>query len=41
MHLVPFQFFAKNVLKLEPLPELALETDFGRRGQLAHDVWPH
>jgi len=34
----PFQFFSKNVLGLEELPELSLEIDFGRRGQLAHEA---
>jgi ATP-dependent helicase/DNAse subunit B len=34
----PFQFLAKNILSLEELPELALEVDYGRRGQLAHEA---
>ncbi len=34
----PFQFFAKNVLNLEAPPELGLDTDYGRRGQLAHEA---
>jgi hypothetical protein len=34
----PFQFFAQNVLGLEALPELSLDTDFGRRGQMAHEA---
>jgi ATP-dependent helicase/nuclease subunit B len=35
----PFQFFAKSILGLEELPDLGLETDFGRRGQLAHEAF--
>jgi ATP-dependent helicase/nuclease subunit B len=35
----PFQFFARNVLNLEELDELSLDTDFGRRGLLAHDAF--
>ena len=34
----PFRFFARNVLKLEPLAELSLQTDYGRRGLLAHEA---
>ncbi|HEY2762391.1 MAG TPA: PD-(D/E)XK nuclease family protein, partial [Pirellulales bacterium] len=34
----PFRFFARNVLKLEPLAELTLQTDYGRRGLLAHEA---
>ncbi len=34
----PFRFLATNVLSLEPLPELSLELDYGRRGQLAHEA---
>jgi RecB family exonuclease len=34
----PFQFYVKHVLGLEPLGELALETDFTRRGSLFHEV---
>jgi ATP-dependent helicase/DNAse subunit B len=34
----PFRYFGRNVLKLEPLPDLALQTDYGRRGLLAHEA---
>ena len=34
----PFRFFSAHGLGLNPLPELALETDYGQRGRLAHDV---
>ncbi len=34
----PFQFFLKNVLRLEELPGVELTTDFGKRGVLAHDA---
>lgn len=33
-----YRFLLGNVLKVQPLPELSLETDFGRRGQLAHEA---
>lgn len=32
----PYQFFLKQVLRLEPLGELVLETDHLRRGSLVH-----
>lgn len=32
----PYQFFAQRVLKIEPLEELVLETDFMRRGGYLH-----
>lgn len=34
----PYKFFAERVLKLEPLEALELETDYGRRGSVAHDA---
>ncbi len=34
----PFKFFSERVLKLQSLDVLELETDFGRRGSVAHDV---
>jgi ATP-dependent helicase/nuclease subunit B len=34
----PFRFFGEHLLKLEPLPELALESDLARRGSLLHDT---
>jgi ATP-dependent helicase/DNAse subunit B len=34
----PYQFFLKNVLGLEPLGELTLETDYARRGTFLHEV---
>ncbi len=34
----PFRFFASSVLGLEPLPELSMEMDYGRRGILAHEA---
>src|SRR5262249_38262343 len=34
----PFRFLLKNVLKIEPLDSPEIETDFGRRGTLVHDV---
>jgi RecB family exonuclease len=34
----PFRFFLEQVLKLEPLGDLMLETDFARRGSRLHDV---
>jgi hypothetical protein len=34
----PFRFFLQSVLKLEPLGDLALETDFARRGSRLHAV---
>jgi len=34
----PYRFFLQSVLKLEPLGDLALETDFARRGSLLHQV---
>ena len=33
----PFRFFAQRELKLEPLSELALDTDVARRGQMLHN----
>ncbi|MBN1852534.1 MAG: exodeoxyribonuclease V subunit gamma, partial [Pirellulales bacterium] len=35
----PFRFFMERIVKLEPLEELTLDTDFLRRGLLAHMVW--
>ncbi len=32
----PYKFFMKNVLKIEPLGDIALETDYRRRGSLLH-----
>lgn len=34
----PFRFFGEHLLKLEPLPELALESDLARRGSLLHET---
>ena len=34
----PFRFFMQEVLGLEPLGDLVLETDFARRGSRLHDV---
>jgi ATP-dependent helicase/DNAse subunit B len=34
----PYQFFLRDVLGLAPLGELTLETDFGRRGGMLHNV---
>ncbi len=34
----PFRFFMQHVLRLEPLGDLVLETDFARRGSRLHDV---
>jgi CRISPR/Cas system-associated exonuclease Cas4 (RecB family) len=34
----PYKFFLESVLKLEPLGDLVLETDFARRGSLLHQV---
>lgn len=34
----PYQFFLARVLRIEPLNELALETDFLSRGSLLHDA---
>jgi ATP-dependent helicase/nuclease subunit B len=34
----PFKFFLHTVLKLEPLGDLVLETDFARRGSRLHQV---
>ncbi|HJQ78400.1 MAG TPA: PD-(D/E)XK nuclease family protein, partial [Lacipirellulaceae bacterium] len=34
----PYKFFLQNVLGLEPLGELVLETDFARRGNRVHQV---
>jgi ATP-dependent helicase/nuclease subunit B len=34
----PYRFFLENVLGVEPLGELALETDFARRGSRLHQV---
>ncbi|HEY3392654.1 MAG TPA: PD-(D/E)XK nuclease family protein, partial [Lacipirellulaceae bacterium] len=34
----PYKFFLQNVLGLEPLGELVLETDFARRGSRVHQV---
>lgn len=34
----PFKFFSEYLLKLNPVPELALESDMARRGTLLHDT---
>ncbi len=34
----PFKFFGRQALQLTPAPELALASDFARRGQLLHEV---
>ncbi|HEX2474197.1 MAG TPA: PD-(D/E)XK nuclease family protein [Lacipirellulaceae bacterium] len=34
----PYKFFMQNVLGLEPLGDLVLETDFARRGSRLHQV---
>jgi ATP-dependent helicase/nuclease subunit B len=34
----PYKFFLQSVLRLKPLGELMLETDFARRGSLLHQV---
>jgi ATP-dependent helicase/nuclease subunit B len=34
----PYRFFGEHMLRLEPLPELALESDLARRGSLLHDT---
>jgi ATP-dependent helicase/nuclease subunit B len=34
----PFQFFAERELKLEAVAELALETDYAKRGKLLHNA---
>lgn len=34
----PYRFFGEHLLKLEPLPELALENDLARRGSLLHET---
>lgn len=34
----PYRFFLRNVLRLEELPELALDIDYGSRGSLAHEA---
>lgn len=34
----PYKFFMQYVLRLEPLGDLTLETDYLRRGSLMHDV---
>jgi len=34
----PYKFFLQSVLRIEPLGELMLETDFARRGSLLHQV---
>ncbi len=34
----PYKFYLEDVLKLEPLGDLVLETDFARRGSLLHQV---
>jgi ATP-dependent helicase/DNAse subunit B len=34
----PYRFFLEGVLRLEPLGDLVLETDFARRGGRLHDV---
>ncbi len=34
----PYRFFLRNVLRLEELPELTLDIDYGNRGSLAHEA---
>lgn len=34
----PFKFFARNVLKMNPVGELALGVDYRRRGTVMHDA---
>ena len=34
----PYKFFLRDVLRLEPLGDLVLETDYARRGSLLHHV---
>jgi ATP-dependent helicase/DNAse subunit B len=34
----PYKFFLEQVLRIEPLGDLVLETDFARRGSRLHDV---
>jgi RecB family exonuclease len=34
----PFKFFSEQILKLQPMPELALESDPARRGHLLHET---
>lgn len=34
----PFQYFVSNLLGVEPLPVVELETEYGRRGTLVHDI---
>ena len=34
----PFRFFLERVLRVEPLTELALETDYAGRGRLLHET---
>ena len=34
----PFQYFVSNLLSVEPLAIVELETEYGRRGTLVHDV---
>jgi ATP-dependent helicase/DNAse subunit B len=34
----PYRFYGESVLELEPLPELALQSDLARRGSLLHDT---
>jgi ATP-dependent helicase/nuclease subunit B len=34
----PFKFFSEQVLRLQPMPELVLESDPARRGSVLHDT---
>ncbi|MFM7083394.1 MAG: double-strand break repair protein AddB [Hyphomicrobium sp.] len=34
----PYAIFAKEILKIEPLPKLGLEPDLGLHGQIIHEV---
>ena len=34
----PFRFFLHRVLRIEPLEEIALETDYFQRGEMVHDL---
>ncbi|MAT70572.1 MAG: hypothetical protein CMJ58_13725 [Planctomycetaceae bacterium] len=36
--LCPFKFFAEGPLRLEPAPDLVLQSDFGRRGVMLHET---
>jgi RecB family exonuclease len=34
----PYRFFLKTLLKVEPTEDVALEIDFAKRGQIAHEL---